>query len=67
MSSVPELGGQEKLLHTVERWLRSERDGRPARMAAKKERAARKAAEAAGKPPKRDPFAGVSRHMAFYS
>lgn len=67
MSSVPELGGDEKLLHTVERWLRAEREGRPARLAAKEEEAARKVAEAGSKPVKKDPFGGASRHMAFYS
>ncbi len=64
---MPELGGNEKLLHVVERWLRAERDGRPARLATKEAEAKRKAAEAGSKPAKKDPFAGVSRHMAFYS
>ena len=45
MSSVPELGTGEKLLHIVERWLRAEREGRPARTAAKADADARKAAE----------------------
>eukprot|EP00208_Stichococcus_sp_RCC1054_P008448 CAMPEP_0206149896 /NCGR_PEP_ID=MMETSP1473-20131121/38019_1 /ASSEMBLY_ACC=CAM_ASM_001109 /TAXON_ID=1461547 /ORGANISM="Stichococcus sp, Strain RCC1054" /LENGTH=347 /DNA_ID=CAMNT_0053547379 /DNA_START=134 /DNA_END=1179 /DNA_ORIENTATION=+ len=60
VSSVPELGGDEKLLHTVERWLRAEREGRPARLAAKEEEAARKVAEAGSKPVKKDPFGGAA-------
>lgn len=66
VSSVPELGGHEKLLHTVERWLRAERDGRPARLAARAEAEAKLAAETGQKPKLNDPFAGASRHLAFY-
>lgn len=66
VSSVPELGGSEKLLHTVERWLRSERDGRPARLAAKAEMDAKREAETGQKPKIKDPFAGANRHLAFF-
>ena len=51
ISEVPELQKDEKLLHTVERWLRAERDTRP------KEDAP---------PAPRSAPAFANRHMAFY-
>ena len=53
VSSVPELGGDKKLLNTVERWLRLERDTRQERAPPVTKRTS--------------PFpAAASRHMAFY-
>lgn len=57
VSSMPDLGGDEKLLHIVENWLRHERDTRQARQDAKKPEAKAKAPSA---------FAATSRHMAFF-
>lgn len=57
MASVPEVRGDQKLLHVVERWLRHERDTRQERQAAKPS-PAKAAAPAA--------FSAASRHMAFY-
>lgn len=51
ISEIPELQKDEKLLHTVERWLRAERETRP------KEDAP---------PAHRSAPAFANRHMAFY-
>lgn len=58
---MPELGGDEKLLHIVERWLRQERDTRPERQAQKQLEAAKKP-----KPTTAAPLGFGSRHMAFF-
>jgi hypothetical protein len=57
VASIPEVRGEEKLLHVVERWLRLERDTRQERQA-KQLKAAKAAAPAA--------FSAASRHMAFF-
>jgi hypothetical protein len=57
-ASIPEVTGEEKLLHVVERWLRLERDTRQERKGAVQAKAAKAAAPAA--------FSAASRHMAFF-
>lgn len=58
VASVPEVRGDQKLLHVVERWLRHERDTRQQRQADAKPLPAKPATPAA--------FSAASRHMAFY-
>ena len=61
VDEVPELEHQ-RLLPTVEAWLRKERT---ADKAAAKQKAA-EAPEEKAAPVRKDPFGGAGRHMAFY-
>ena len=63
MEEVPELKDQ-RLLPTVEAWLRKERDTDRAAAKQKLQEASEKPAAPRAAP--KDPFGGASRHMAFY-